>query len=266
MFLETGDSMRRRIPFPPAAAVSALLAALALGSCTYLPQSVALAGGVTATETGRAILLTPTAGTTRVAGLVFYPGALVDPHAYLPWLSDLAATGMAVVVAKMPGNMAVLEIDAGLAVRSLVPQVSTWVVAGHSLGGAMAAWSVANHPDAWKGLVLLAAYPADSESLASWSGPVLSLSASDDGLATPQKVDATKGLLPSTAFTVTSTGAYTAPGSGGWVVYHQVTGGNHAGFGSYGPQDGDGTATISQAAQHAEIVAFINEFFAQNGW
>ena len=49
-------------------------------------------------------------------------------------------------------------------------------------------------------------------------------------------------------------------------MYHQVVGGNHAGFGSYGPQAGDGDATITADAQHAEVVAFVDEFFTRNGW
>jgi len=239
---------------------------LLLLSCTYLPESVSLAPGVSLRETRSAIALLPDAGLTHAAGFLFYPGALVDPHAYLPWLSDLSSAGIAVIVAKAPGNLAVLSIDAGLSVTSLVPQASSWVIGGHSLGGAMAAWSAASHPDAWAGLVLLAAYPATNKSLAGWSRPVLSLSASNDGLATPQKVADALPLLPPTQYAVTGLGQYTPPSSGGYAVVHQIAGGNHAQFGSYGPQDGDSEATISPAAQHTEIVSFIEEFFQKNGW
>jgi hypothetical protein len=177
-----------------------VVSALFCTSCTYLPLSFAAAAGVTVTENREAIVLTPAAGPARTTGFLFYPGALVDPHAYVPWLSDLAAAGIAVVVAREPGNLAVLSIDAGLPLRALVPGTSAWVLGGHSLGGAMAAWSAADHPDTWAGLIFLAAYPSTSKSLSAWPRPVLSLSASNDGLATPQKITDTLSLLPTSSF------------------------------------------------------------------
>jgi hypothetical protein len=253
---------------PPLVGVRLILgAAMALASisCTYLPLAFAPAPDVTLSESRDAVVLVPAAGSPGSTGLMVYPGALVDPHAYVPWLSELAAGGIPVVIVREPGNLAVLSIDAGIPLRSLVPSATAWVLAGHSLGGAMAAWSVARHRDTWAGLVLLAAYPSASESLAAWNRPVLSLSASADGLATPQKVTDARSLLPAVSYDVDAPGQYSAT-PGGYAVYHQVQGGNHAGFGSYGPQEGDGAATISAEAQHAELVAYITEFFSVNGW
>ncbi len=243
-----------------------VVSALLCVSCTYLPLSFAAAPGAAVAETREAIVLTPSAAPARSTGFLFYPGALVDPHAYVPWLSDVAASGIPVVITKEPGNLAVLSIDAGLPLRALVPGVSAWVLGGHSLGGVMAAWSVADHPATWSGLVLLAAYPSTSKSLAAWTGPVLSLSASNDGLATPQEITDTRTLLPAVQFDVTALGGYARPASGGYTVFHKIPGGTHAQFGSYGPQDGDGTPTISADAQHAEMVSYILEFFQVNGW
>jgi pimeloyl-ACP methyl ester carboxylesterase len=238
---------------------------LALSACSYLPTDSTVNDGVTVTETRDAIVVQSASGDTHAVGFLFCPGALVDPHAYLPWLSDLAATGIPVVVAKEPGNLAVLSPDAGLALMSLVPSAAGWVIGGHSLGGAMAAWSAYGHPAAYAGMVLLAAYPSESRSLAAWARPVLSLSASNDGLATPAKAAAAEPLLPEPRLTVTGTGQYAAA-EGGYTVLHEITGGNHAQFGGYGPQDGDGGASISAESQHAEVVAFIAEFFSVNGW
>jgi len=47
---------------------------------------------------------------------------------------------------------------------------------------------------------------------------------------------------------------------------HQIVGGVHAQFGSYGPQAGDGTPTISADAQRTETVDYIVEFFTRNLW
>ncbi len=245
-----------------------LLAAGLAASCSYLPQFApgALAAGVTVTETREAIVLVPATVAPGTAGLMFYPGGLVDPHGYLQLLAEVAAAGIPVVLAKAPGNLAVFSPDVGLALRALVPAADGWVVGGHSLGGAMAGWSAHDNPDAWKGVVFLAAYPPDSKSLASWPHPVLSLSAQFDGLATPAKIAATLPLLPAQQQVLPSIGTPYTYTSGGHAVLHEIPGGSHAQFGSYGPQDGDGTPTITAATQQAAATAFIVEFFTNNGW
>ena len=128
--------------------VSTLGTAALLASCSYLPQYPpgSLAPGVTVTETRDSILLVAGTPAPTTAGLLFYPGGLVDPHGYLPLLADIAAAGIPVVLAKAPGNLAVFSPDAGLALRSLVPGANGWVIGGHSLGGAMAAWSAHDNP------------------------------------------------------------------------------------------------------------------------
>jgi dienelactone hydrolase len=251
-----------------ARSILVLAGAALLASCSYLPQFAAgsLAPGVTVTETRDAIVLVAGTPASTTAGFLFYPGGLVDPHGYLPLLADIAAQGIPVVLAKEPGNLAVFSPNAGLALRSLVAGGSGWVIGGHSLGGAMAAWSARDNPDEWKGVVLLAAYPPDSKSLAAWPHPVLSISAENDGLSTPAKITATLPLLPAQQQWLASTADTYNWFSGGYAVLHQVAGGVHAQFGSYGPQEGDGTPAISAAAQRAETRDFIIEFFANNGW
>ena len=44
-----------------------------------------------------------------------------------------------------------------------------------------------------------------------------------------------------------------------------IEGGNHAQFGNYGLQQGDGTATISAESQQSETVAQILQFIAAIG-
>lgn len=249
-------------------AIAVLLAAGLAASCSYLPQFApgALAPGVTVTESRDAIVLAPPAVAPGTAGFMFYPGGLVDPHGYLQLLAEVAASGIPVVAAKAHGNLAVFSPDAGLALRALVPAADGWVVGGHSLGGAMAAWSAHDNPDAWKGVVFLAAYPPDSKSLAAWPHPVLSLSAEHDGLSTPAKIAATLPLLPAQQQVLPSIGTPYTYTSGGYAVLHEIPGGSHAQFGSYGQQDGDGTPTIPAAVQQAAAADFIVEFFTNNGW
>ncbi len=170
-------------------------------------------------------------------GLVFYPGAKVDPRAYAPAAHQLAAAGYLVVIPAMPLNLAVFAPDTALAVIAAYPQVQHWAVGGHSLGGAMAAQFAYQHPTVVGGLVLWAAYPPDGDDLSGHTLAVTSISGSRDGLATPAKVQASRPLLPAATQ---------------WRV---IEGGDHAQFGWYGPQDGDQPATLSRADQQQQVIS-----------
>jgi hypothetical protein len=175
--------------------------------------------------------------TTPSIGLVFYPGAHVDPVSYAPPMRALAAQGFLVVIAPMPLNLAVLDSDCAADVIADFPEIRGWAVGGHSLGGAMAAAFAASDPGAVDGVVLWAAYPSSGDDLSTWEGWVTSVSATEDGLATPDDIVRTTPLLPAgTEFVI-------------------VGGGNHAQFGWYGQQRGDGVATISREDQQSQTVA-----------
>ena len=175
--------------------------------------------------------------TTPTVGLVFYPGARIDPVSYAPAMRALAAQGFLAVIAPMPLNLAVLDSDRAADVIADFPEISRWAVGGHSLGGAMAAAFVASDPAAVDGLVLWAAYPSSGDDLSTWDGGVTSVSATKDGLATPDDIVRTTPLLPAGAE---------------FVI---VDGGNHAQFAWYGEQRGDGVATISRDDQQSQTVA-----------
>jgi len=74
---------------------------------------------------------------------------------------------------------------------------------------------------------------------------VLSISGSEDGLSTPEKIDAARDLLPADAEMV------------------EIEGASHASFGDYGPQAGDGTPTIADDEMHAEVADRLNPFMAE---
>lgn len=169
-------------------------------------------------------------------GLVIYPGGRVDPRSYAPIARAIAEQGYLAVIAPAPFNLAVFKPDAADAVIAAHPEIQHWAIGGHSLGGAMAANYAYTRPDAVEGLILWAAYPAGNNSLAGRTLAVASIYATADGLATAEKINASRSLLP--------------PGT----RYIAIQGGNHAGFGWYGPQGGDGQATISRAEQQAQIV------------
>ncbi len=173
---------------------------------------------------------------SRPTGVVFYPGALVQPEAYAAVLHTLAATGTTVVLVRMPNNLAVFDADAALRVADEVDGPARWVVAGHSLGGAMAAQVVSQNPDRFAGVGLWAAYAPDGEDLRGQGLVVTSITATEDEVLDPEAYEAGIALLPSD------------------TEFVSILGGNHAGFGSYGPQDGDGSATIPVEEQHRQTV------------
>lgn len=169
-------------------------------------------------------------------GFIFYPGGRVDYMSYAPQAREIAAQGYLVVIVRMPLSLAVFGSDRASDVIAAYPNIKHWVVGGHSLGGSMAAHFAALHPNLVQGLVLWASYPASSDNLSNSKLLVCSIYGSQDGLATPAKIDASKPLLPVN------------------TKYIEINGGNHAQFGWYGDQGGDNPASINREAQQVETV------------
>lgn len=170
-------------------------------------------------------------------GFIFYPGGRVQPRAYAPAARALAEEGYLVVIPPMPLNLAIFAPEVADEIIATYPEIECWVIGGHSLGGAMAARFAYRNPQSVQGLVLWAAYPAESDDLSTSDLAVASIYASEDGVADVDTVLASKPLLPP---------------STSWVL---IEGGNHAGFGYYGPQSGDGARTITLEEQQEQIVA-----------
>jgi len=170
-------------------------------------------------------------------GFIIYPGGRVDPRAYAPTARQVAEQGYLVIIVDMPLNLAVFNPGAANKVMIAYPEIQHWAIGGHSLGGAMAANYAVNHPEQVQGLALWAAYPASSDDLSSSDLSVVSVFGSLDGLATGEKIEASRPLLPADTT---------------WV---SIEGGNHAQFGWYGNQAGDNPAALSRADQQAQVLA-----------
>jgi pimeloyl-ACP methyl ester carboxylesterase len=180
----------------------------------------------------------PTHGSPNT-GVIFYPGGKVDPRAYAPPMHQLAAQGYLAVIVPMPLNLAVFAPGKASQVITAHPEIQHWIIGGHSLGGAMAANFVKKNPSSVDGLFFWAAYPGSGDDLSQQAIKVVSVSASLDGLATPDKIDASRALLPADT---------------GWIV---IEGGNHAQFGWYGDQPGDNPAEISREEQQRIAVQAV---------
>ena len=166
-------------------------------------------------------------GPSKKDALIFYPGGKVEETAYAPLLHLLAENGIDVFLAKMPMRLAILDTNRA---ESIIKRYDYqhWYIGGHSLGGACSTAYAAKHADSLDGVILLAAYPMKQldDSL-----NVLFIYGSEDGVLNRQKYADSKKYAPSDA------------------TEYIIEGGNHAQFGSYGIQNGDGIASISPEEQ-----------------
>lgn len=175
--------------------------------------------------------------------LVFYPGARVDYRAYAPLMRRLAKNGLDCVIVKMPLNFAILEQNAFDKVTDRLgegyrPYMRLYI-GGHSMGGVMAASYVSENPDRVEGLVMLGAYSAKKlpEGL-----KALEIYGSEDKVMNRKKLEEYVKYLPS------------------GVIIYEIPGGNHAQFGDYGKQNGDGEAAISSEEQWDITARYILEW------
>ncbi len=177
-------------------------------------------------------------GSGEDKALIFYPGAKVDETAYAPIMKSLAEQGIDCFLLKMPMKLAILGANKADDIRAKY-DYEHFYLAGHSLGGAMAANHAAKHPNDYAGLFLLAAYPTKDLSKAGF--PVVFIYGDCDKVLNQDNLNKGFALAPAD------------------YQKFKFAGGNHAGFGSYGEQDGDGTATLSPEEQWQMTVNIILE-------
>ncbi|MDJ0755909.1 MAG: alpha/beta hydrolase [Ardenticatenaceae bacterium] len=181
---------------------------------------------------------------TYPLGFIFYPGGLVPAEAYAAHLRPLAEAGIPVFIPSMPLNFAIFDPNEAADIISLYPEIESWAIGGHSLGGSMAAQFAGQSPETVDALVLWASYPADNLDLSLQDLSVLSLYGTRDGLIETGVIEDSRARLPQEASLV------------------PINGGNHAQFGRYGFQDRDLTAEIS-ADEQLEVVVTETLTFLQ---
>lgn len=162
-------------------------------------------------------------------GLIFYPGAKVESYAYLVLLNSLKEEGINVFLVKMPFNLAVFNINAADTIIETYPNIKNWYIAGHSLGGAMASQYLDKNSDLFEGLIQLAAYPLNAS-----EENTLILYGSNDYILDLSNLEGFEAV--------------------------NIVGGNHAYFGNYGEQEGDGVALITREDQQQITIESILDF------
>lgn len=177
------------------------------------------------------------------AGFIFYPGGKVEVDAYYPLMAECAKYGILSVAVEMPFNLAVFNINGANGIREEFPEIKSWYIGGHSLGGSMAASYLEKNKDDFDGLILLGSYSTADFSDSDLK--VISIYGENDGVMNREKYEEYKSNLPS------------------YFSEIVIDGGNHAGFGMYGAQKGDGVSEISQKEQIITTAIVISDFIGE---
>jgi hypothetical protein len=201
---------------------------------------------VTLSRIGGGYLLKP-ANAEPTAGVVFYPGALVHPDAYVASLAPLVAAGnVTVVTPRMPLHLAIVDYgaartplweDRATAAMDRQSSVDRWYVGGHSLGGAIACRYAETNAGDVSGLILYGAYC--DRSISGTDLAVLSVTGRGDTVLNRDADDRNLDNLPEDATVV------------------ELPGLNHTQFGSYTGQSGDSPTGTSYETAHERLNAVV---------
>ncbi|MCY1151543.1 MAG: alpha/beta hydrolase [Sphaerochaetaceae bacterium] len=175
-------------------------------------------------------IIAPPRDIDKNIGLIFYPGGKVEDIAYLPLLNQISQSGITCILVKMPFNLAVFNLKAADDIYEKFPNIKSWYLSGHSLGGAMASSYADENYNKLAGLILLASYPLNEAPI-----KTISIYGSNDYVLDQTKLDNVINKV-------------------------KIDGANHANFGNYGVQKGDGNATISRDEQQQITVKLITDF------
>ncbi len=199
---------------------------------------------VTVTDTAEAIVFEP-AKKQATRAFVYYQGANVAPASFAYAARKIAEAGIQVFLVKMPFSLAIFDIGSAYSYPEKYPEIEIWALGGFSLGGSSAAFALANRESRYEKLILYASYTDEKHSLRDKPVKVLSVSGSNDGLATPSDIEEGKMLLPPD------------------TQYLVIPGGNHTQFALYGEgklQKGDNEATLPAIQQQQMIIDATIEF------
>ena len=201
---------------------------------------------ITVEETSHFLAFRPNAS-SQPTGLIFFPGGMVQPEAYAPLARTIAEQGYIVFLVKLPFGSAPLEsqqtrvMDQALQIMGSNDSLHAWLVSGHSRGAAISSRFALLHGDAFEDLILIGtSHPKEAAfDLSDSTLKVTKIYASNDGLASPEEVEANAIYLPDNTT---------------WIL---IDGGNHSQFGYMGTLLGDSAATISREEQQKLTVEAI---------
>ena len=181
--------------------------------------------GITTTSGSRHITLTVS---NPKANIVFVPGGLVEPDSYLYLATALAVEGYNVTIFKPFFNLAIFTPN--FASKYLDDSLDN-IVIGHSLGGVVASMFSSENELVDK-VIFMGSYPIQDLN----DKDVLIISAEHDIAMDEDSFNDSLSLVNDD------------------TVQFMIDGGNHAQFGWYGPQKGDGEAEITTIEQQTIVI------------
>lgn len=168
-------------------------------------------------------------------GVIFYPGGKVEASAYNVFLNKLATKGYHVFGLKVLFNLAILDQNKADIVINNNKQIKKWYIMGHSLGGVSGQNFANQHKNIISGVIHLGSYPLSKDN----NVTNISIFGSNDKVVNKNKLKNSDEL-------------------------YEIKGGNHAQFGNYSNQAGDGKPTISSNQQKDEAIKKIEFFINKN--
>jgi pimeloyl-ACP methyl ester carboxylesterase len=198
-------------------------------------------GCITVTEDEETLRFEPCR--PRPVGLVFFPGSLVAPKAYAPFLRAIAEAGHPAVLIKLPlrGYATEAAYTEGAYRARKILKSGSWMIGGHSKGGFYAAEYAGRNPEAGgaKGVILVATTHPRDRDLSQLAIPVTKILGTKDRIAPVKRARQNEAKLPPATE---------------WVL---IADGNHSQFAHCGFLFGDRPAAISRDQQQRELVAAV---------
>ncbi|MGM0651895.1 MAG: alpha/beta hydrolase [Bacillota bacterium] len=192
-------------------------------------------------EENKVFVITPAEINPTHRAIIFYPGGLVAPEAYLYKMGHVAECLKApLYVIKAPFNAAIFDVNAAARIMDNYNLDTAWV-GGHSLGGISAARFTAENMDIVEGLFLFGSY--SDQDLGNFEGKVISIMGDQDLIINRENYEEAKQNLPPRAKII------------------EVEELNHSDFGNYGLQSGDGQDSFSEEEVIELICKSFKEYF-----
>lgn len=188
---------------------------------------------------GKDILFNPES-CQPTTGIILYPGGRCDSRAYAPVMHSAANIGYRVIIPNMPLRLAVLDINRARKIIEQNPDISKWIIGGHSMGGAMAAAFVYKNPGVASGLFFMASYPSGMHAMPGSELPIMMIYGTRDFVTRQSEFEASFERLPAT------------------TDFVAIEGGDHYQFGSFG--NVGVTATISREEQQQQTTQALMRF------
>jgi hypothetical protein len=184
-------------------------------------------------------------------GFILLPGAFVDISAYAPPAHAIAAEGFLTVTLTVNGGLSLgKNLTRADRVMSDYPGIETWIIGGHSMGGAGACSYAKDFTENVVGVILWAAYPTETFRIDDKDLKAISIYGSKN-LNIENFPASAEHLPPDTPFVI-------------------IEGGNHYQFGFYDaslcPEEMDMDTTpadITIEEQQAQIIQATLDFLEQ---